>query len=78
MEVFLPVEVCFLLEALLLLRGEALLDPRHRVEHHAGVGVAVALGVFGQKPAAARRLHEGFGDRGIVLLARQRGACRDR
>ena len=47
-EVFLPVEVCFLLKALFLLRGEALLDPRHRVEHHAGVGVAVTLGVFGR------------------------------
>ena len=74
-EVFLPVEVCFLLKALFLLRGEALLDPRHRVEHHAGVGVAVALGVFGEEPAAPRSLHEGFADRGIVLLARQRGAC---
>jgi hypothetical protein len=74
-EVFLPVEVCFLLKALFLLRGEALLDPRHRVEHHPRVGIAVALGVFVQKPAAARGLHERFGDRGIVLLARQRGAC---
>ena len=62
-------------KAFFLLRGKALLDPRHRIEHHAGVGIAVALGVFGQKPAAPRSLHEGFADRSIVLLARQRGAC---
>ena len=31
-----------------------------------------------EKPAAPRSLHEGFADRGIVLLARLRGACRDR
>ena len=62
-------------QGLFPLGGEALLDPRHRVQHHAGVGIAVALGVFGQEPAAPRSLHEGFGDRGIVFLARQRGAC---
>ncbi|MEH2536364.1 hypothetical protein [Bradyrhizobium sp. AZCC 1699] len=72
---FLPLEVCFPLKGLFPLGGEALLDPRHRVQHHAGVGIAVALGVFGQEPAAPRSLHEGFGDRSIVLLARQRGAC---
>ena len=49
---------------------KALLDSRDRIEHHAGVGVAVALGVFAEEPAAPRRLHEGFADRVIVLLAR--------
>ena len=73
-----PLEACLPLKGLFPLGGEALLDPRHRIQHHAGVGIAVALGVFGQEPAAPRSLHEGFGDRRIVLLARQRGACRDR
>ena len=68
-------EACLPLKGLFPLGVEVLLDPRHRVQHHAGVGIAVALGVFGQEPAAPRSLHEGFGDRGIVLLARQRGAC---
>jgi hypothetical protein len=71
---FLPAEAFFPLKGFLPLGGEALLDPVHRVQHHVGVGIAVALGVFGQEPAAPRSLHEGFGDRGIVLLARQRGA----
>ena len=62
-------------EGVFLLGSEALLDPRHRVEHHAGIGIAVALGVFGEEPTAPRSLHEGFADRGIVLLTRQRGAC---
>ena len=61
-----------------LLRGQGVLDPRHRIEHHAGVGVAVALGVFAEKPAAARGLHEGLADRLIVLLARQARAGGDR
>jgi len=59
------------------LRGKAFLDPGHRVEHHAGVGVAVALGVFAKEPAAARGLQEGFADRGIILLARQSRAGGD-
>ena len=56
------------------LRGQALLDPFDRIEHHAGIGIAVALGVFAKKPAAPRGLHEGFADRLIILLARLRGA----
>ena len=55
-----------------------LLDPRHRVEHHAGVGVAVALGIFAEKPAAPRGLHEGFADRVVILLARLGRARGDR
>ena len=43
-----------------------------------GVGIAVALGVFAEEPAAPRRLHERLADRVIVLLARLRGASRDR
>ena len=61
-----------------ILGGEIFLDPRHRVEHHAGIGVAVAPGVFGEEPAAARRLHEGFADRVVVGLARKRGTRGDR
>ena len=60
------------------LRGDGFLDPRHRVEHHAGVGIAIALGIFAEKPAAPRGLHEGFADRVIILLARPRRASRDR
>jgi len=56
---------------LLLLGGHRLLDTRHRIEHHAGVGIAVALGILAQKPAAARGFHEGFTDRIVILLARQ-------
>ncbi|OJH18113.1 hypothetical protein BLX88_14850, partial [Bacillus obstructivus] len=56
------------------LRAEAILDPRHGIEHHARIGIAVALGVFAEEPAAPRGLHEGRADRGIVLLARQRRA----
>ena len=63
----------------LLLRGKVFFDPRHRVEHHAGVGVAVAPGIFAEIPAAPRRLHERFADRLIgpgaraeeVLVGRQ-------
>ncbi len=54
----------------LLLGGQVFFDPRHRIEHHAGVGIAVALGILAEKPAAPRRLHERFADRVIVLLAR--------
>ncbi len=54
------------------------LDALDRVEHHARVGVAVALGVFGQEPAAARRLHERLMDRGVVLVRRQRRTGVDR
>ncbi len=45
-------------------------DFRDRVEHHARVGIAVALGVFAEEPAAARGLHEGFADRVVILLVR--------
>ena len=62
----------------LFLRGDALLDAGDRIQHQAGIGIAVALGVFAKEPAAARRLHERFADRRIVLLARLRGASRDR
>ena len=37
----------------LFLGGKILFDPRYRVEHHAGIGIAVALGVFAEEPAAA-------------------------
>ena len=60
------------------LGGHAFFDPRHRVEHHAGVGIAVALGIFAEEPAAPRGLHERFADRVIVLLARLRCARGDR
>ncbi len=48
------------------------LDPRHRVEHHRGVGVAVAAGVFDEKPAAPRGLHQRVVHARIIRLA-QRG-----
>ena len=54
------------------------LDPRHRIQHHAGIGVAVALGKLAEEPAAPRRLHEGFADRVIIRLARQRRASGNR
>ena len=54
------------------------LDPRHRIQHHAGIGVAVALGILAEEPAAPRRLHEGFADRVIIRLARQRRASGNR
>ncbi len=62
----------------LSLGGKIFFDPRHRIEHHAGVRIAVTLGVLAEKPAAPRGLHEGFADRLIILLARQRGAGGDR
>ena len=43
----------------LFLRGDALLDAGDGIEHKAGVGIAVALGIFAEEPAAARGLHEG-------------------
>ncbi len=45
-------------------------DFRDRIEHHARVGIAVALGIFAEEPAAARGLHEGFADRVVILLVR--------
>jgi len=62
----------------LLLGGQRLLDPLHRIEHHAGVGVAVALGVLAEKPPAPRSLHEGFADRVVIFLARLGRAGGDR
>ncbi len=57
---------------------EARLEALDRIEHHARVGVAVALGVFGQEPAPARRLHERFMDGVVVPVGRQRRAGVDR
>jgi hypothetical protein len=67
----------------LALRGEALLEPGHRVQHQTGIGIAVALGIFGEEPATPRGLHEGFADRGVIFLAglhraggnRRKGEC---
>ena len=62
----------------LSLGGKVFFDPRHRIEHHAGVRIAVALGILAEKPAAACGLHERFANRVIVLLARLRGASGNR
>ena len=58
----------------LSLGGKTFLDPRHRIEHHAGIRIAIAPGILAEKPAAPRGLHESLADRVIVLLARLRGA----
>ena len=60
------------------LGGKTLFYPFDRIEHHAGVGIAVALGIFAEKPAASRRLHERFADRIIILFARLGRARGDR
>lgn len=58
------------LDAGLSLCRKGFFDFRDRIQHHAGVGIAVALGIFAEEPAAARGLHEGFADRVVILLVR--------
>ena len=53
--------------------GQRALDPRHRIQHHPRVGIAVAAGIFGQKPAPARCFQEGVLDRLVVRFAGLRG-----
>jgi hypothetical protein len=62
----------------LLLEDKTFFDPRYRIEHHAGVGIAVALGILAEEPAPPRGLHERLADRLIILLVRQRCASGDR
>ncbi len=49
------------------------LDAVERLEQHRGVGLAVAAGIFGEEPAAARGLHHGGLDRLVVVLAQVTG-----
>src|SRR6476660_5570197 len=49
------------------------LDAIERLEQHGGVGVTVAPGVFGKKPAPPRRLHDGALDGLVVGLADRGG-----
>src|SRR5262249_45879821 len=48
------------------------LDPVDPLENELGIGVAVALGEFAEKPAAAHRLHDGGGDCLIVRFGPRR------
>lgn len=57
---------------------KALFEPLDGLQHHGGIGVAVAACIFAEKPASARGFHEGFTDRVVVGVGWRGAPCRDR
>ena len=55
--------------------GDDAVQPVDGVEEHMGVGGAIALGIFLQKPAAPRRFSHRPFDRIILMTRKRRGAA---